>query len=205
MSDPYYGSGGGGYDGGYAGGPPPQQHGGYGAPPQGAPGYGAGGYGGGGYGGPPQEPYGHGGGYQGQQNAPQHQPPNYYSGPPPSGSNQALAPQPGYENNYSDYSGSAVQQHGGYAHPPQQQPPYGQDYRGGEYGALPTGAPGPDGKEGERGLGATLVGSAAGGFLGHEVGGGALGTLGGIIAGAVGANALEHRHDKYESLSFSPI
>ncbi|KAI9696744.1 MAG: hypothetical protein M1836_005106 [Candelina mexicana] len=51
--------------------------------------------------------------------------------------------------------------------------------------------------EGERGLGATLVGAAGGGFLGHELGGGALGTIGGAIAGVVGANALEKKHKEY--------
>lgn len=48
----------------------------------------------------------------------------------------------------------------------------------------------------EKGIGATLAGGGAGAFLGHELGGGALGTVGGMIAGAVGANALERRHEK---------
>ena len=48
----------------------------------------------------------------------------------------------------------------------------------------------------EKGIGATLVGGGAGAFLGHEFGGGTLGTVGGMIAGAVGANALERRHER---------
>lgn len=47
----------------------------------------------------------------------------------------------------------------------------------------------PVGAEGERGLGSTLLGGTAGGFLGHKMAGGALGTVGGAVVGAVGANA----------------
>ncbi|KAJ5614865.1 hypothetical protein N7528_008519 [Penicillium herquei] len=61
--------------------------------------------------------------------------------------------------------------------PPQQQPGY---------------APGPGGPEGEKGLGSTLVGGAAGGFAGHQMGGGFLGTAGGAILGAVGMNLATH-------------
>ena len=59
----------------------------------------------------------------------------------------------------------------------------------------------------EKGIGATLVGGGAGAFLGHELGGGALGTVGGMIAGAVGANALERRHERYAIpfCSFRPL
>lgn len=53
-------------------------------------------------------------------------------------------------------------------------------------------APGQPGPEGERGLGASLLGGAAGAFAGHKMGGGGLGTVGGMIAGAIGANVLEH-------------
>lgn len=41
-----------------------------------------------------------------------------------------------------------------------------------------------------------MLGSAGGAFLGHKLGGGTLGTLGGLVAGAIGANALEDKHDK---------
>lgn len=47
-------------------------------------------------------------------------------------------------------------------------------------------------------IGATLVGAAGGGALAKEVlGGGKLATLGGAVAGAVAANALERRHERY--------
>lgn len=47
-------------------------------------------------------------------------------------------------------------------------------------------------------IGATLVGAAGGGALAKEVlGGGKLATLGGAVAGAVAANALEKRHERY--------
>lgn len=51
--------------------------------------------------------------------------------------------------------------------------------------------PGQPGQD-ERGLGATLLGGGAGAYLGHAAGGGVLGTLGGVLAGAVGANVLEN-------------
>ncbi|KAI9739244.1 MAG: hypothetical protein M1834_007457 [Cirrosporium novae-zelandiae] len=54
-----------------------------------------------------------------------------------------------------------------------------------------------DGKhEGEKSLGATLLGAAGGGVLGHELGNGPLATIGGVIAGAIGANVLEKQHEK---------
>lgn len=37
-----------------------------------------------------------------------------------------------------------------------------------------------------------------GGYLGHEMGGGALGTIGGLVAGAWGARELERRHERYD-------
>ncbi|KAK5121690.1 hypothetical protein LTR85_004862 [Meristemomyces frigidus] len=61
------------------------------------------------------------------------------------------------------------------------------------------------GGEGERGLGATLLGGAAGAFIGDQVGGkgkhgkdSALGTLGGALVGAIGAHAAERQWDKRE-------
>ena len=52
-------------------------------------------------------------------------------------------------------------------------------------------------------IGATLVGAAGGGALAKEVlGGGKLATLGGAVAGAVAANALEKRHERYLPPSF---
>ncbi|KAL9062538.1 MAG: hypothetical protein Q9157_008835, partial [Trypethelium eluteriae] len=50
--------------------------------------------------------------------------------------------------------------------------------------------------EKEKGLGASLLGGAGGAFVGHEMGGGALGTILGIGAGAIGAALIEKDHDK---------
>lgn len=50
--------------------------------------------------------------------------------------------------------------------------------------------------DGKRGLGAALLGGAAGAILGNEAGRGALGTLGGIAVGAIGANALEKHFEQ---------
>ncbi|KAJ5557296.1 hypothetical protein N7494_001211 [Penicillium frequentans] len=50
---------------------------------------------------------------------------------------------------------------------------------------------GPEG-EGERGLGSTLLGGAAGGYAGHKMQGGFLGTAGGAVLGAVGMNMVSH-------------
>ena len=47
-----------------------------------------------------------------------------------------------------------------------------------------------------KGIGAGVVGAGLGGYLGHKFGGGTLGTVGGIVAGALGANALEKRHER---------
>lgn len=52
--------------------------------------------------------------------------------------------------------------------------------------------PGPGGPEGEKGLGSTLLGGATGGFAGHKMGGGFMGTAGGAVLGAVGANMVSH-------------
>ena len=46
----------------------------------------------------------------------------------------------------------------------------------------------PAGAEGEKGLGSTLLGGTAGGFLGSKMGGGLMNTAGGALAGAVGMN-----------------
>ncbi|KAK5132514.1 hypothetical protein LTR08_008898 [Meristemomyces frigidus] len=64
------------------------------------------------------------------------------------------------------------------------------------------------GGEGERGLGATLLGAAGGAFLGDQMskngkgkgskGEAALGTLGGALVGAIGANAAERQWEKRE-------
>lgn len=50
--------------------------------------------------------------------------------------------------------------------------------------------------DGERGLGATVLGGGAGAFLGHKLEHGALGTIGGLAIGAIAANAFEHHEKK---------
>ena len=55
---------------------------------------------------------------------------------------------------------------------------------------------GQQGADGERGIGATLLGGAGGAFLGHKMEHGALGTLGGLAIGAIAANAFEHHEKK---------
>ena len=53
--------------------------------------------------------------------------------------------------------------------------------------------PGEMGADGERGLGATILGGVAGGYAGHRMGnGGVLKTGLSAIAGAVAANLVEH-------------
>lgn len=56
--------------------------------------------------------------------------------------------------------------------------------------------PTPQGTNGERGLGATVLGGAGGAFLGHKLEHGALGTIGGLAIGAIAANAFEHHEKK---------
>ncbi|KAJ4863421.1 hypothetical protein T069G_04375 [Trichoderma breve] len=55
-------------------------------------------------------------------------------------------------------------------------------------------APGSEEANGERGLGATVVGGGIGAFAAKKSGGGLLGAIGGAAAGAIGANMLEHAY-----------
>lgn len=121
------------------------------------------------------------------------------------------SPDPGYggappygQQGYPPYGGPP--QHGGYPqdhnygqdrghspYPPQQQSHGGESasYYGGaapsghapQYGQEPM-----PGAEGERGLGSTLIGGAAGALLGNKLGHGKMATAGGALAGAVGLN-----------------
>ncbi|KAK8090657.1 hypothetical protein PG994_000162 [Apiospora phragmitis] len=83
-----------------------------------------------------------------------------------------------------------------------QRPHSADPYSGGHYAGgdekrgrsdYPNAAPGAEGEDGERGLGASLIGGGAGGFLGHKLGKGKLGTFLGGAAGAVAANVLESK------------
>lgn len=137
---------------------------------------------------PHHDPYG-----AQQQYPPPH---NAYSSPQPAYNNAvAVPPYPTEgERGHSPYPPQHGYEHGGsggaYGHPQQQHGGQNTGYYG-EGGAAPGGA-----AEGDRGLGATVLGSAGGAFLGHKMGGGALGTLGGMVAGAIGANVLENHHEK---------
>lgn len=62
--------------------------------------------------------------------------------------------------------------------------------------------PGPDvfgGREGQKGIGAQLLGGAAGGLIGHELGGGLIETFGGAVIGAIGAKVAEGQLEKRRS------
>ncbi|CAI7598103.1 unnamed protein product [Penicillium pancosmium] len=80
---------------------------------------------------------------------------------------------------------------------PQQQPyaPVGENAS--YYGTAPLdqyGNPiGPAGPQDEKGLGSTVVGGAAGGYAGHKLGGGFLGSTAGAVLGAIGMNAATHQ------------
>ncbi|KAH7165333.1 hypothetical protein EDB81DRAFT_942396 [Dactylonectria macrodidyma] len=74
--------------------------------------------------------------------------------------------------------------------------PYPQQYQQQpQYGA---GAQGQFGPDGEKGLGATLVGGGAGGWVTRKAGGGFFGSLAGAAAGALGANVLESKLKKHK-------
>lgn len=96
---------------------------------------------------------------------------------PPSGYGQYA--HPGYP--HEEQRGSSEAYYGQQQHQQGQQ--YGQHQQGYAQGQ----------QEGDRGLGATLLGGAGGAFVGHKTAGGALGTLGGMVMGAIGANVLENK------------
>ncbi|KAJ5088896.1 hypothetical protein N7456_012512 [Penicillium angulare] len=127
------------------------------------------------------------------QAPPQNNYPQYGSGPSPN--NQQPYPPP-YNQHGGQQAGAA-----NYGYPPQgasqqqyQNPGEASSYYG--TGAPPSAqagyGPGPAGPEGDRGLGSTLAGGAVGGFAGHKMGGGFLGTAGGAVLGAVGMNMATH-------------
>lgn len=49
-----------------------------------------------------------------------------------------------------------------------------------------------EGPDGEKGVGSTVVGGAAGGYAAHHMGGGKMGTVAGAALGAVGMNMATH-------------
>ncbi|KAH6983569.1 hypothetical protein BKA56DRAFT_731013 [Ilyonectria sp. MPI-CAGE-AT-0026] len=78
---------------------------------------------------------------------------------------------------------------------PQQQQQYGGNNTGAQHPADSQGQLGPDG---ERGLGATIVGGGAAGWVTRKAGGGFFGSLAGAAAGAIGANVLESKLKKHK-------
>lgn len=94
--------------------------------------------------------------------------------------------QPSYNQGYDNRGASPQPPAYGGQYDQQQQHNYG----GGQY----AGQQGPDG---ERGLGATLVGGGVGAFAAKKSGSGMLGALGAAAAGAIGANIIEHKFKKH--------
>lgn len=166
------------YGYGYAGSQPL----GYAAPPP-APDYGQGQYAGSPY--PPPQPYQPSPLADPYQQAPQ---PSYNANGQYLYSGGQLAPYGTANHQYTAYSPTPEV---GYS-APSPQPPVPVSHEQVAYDQHGTSADG----EADRGLKATLLGSASGAFVAHKIGSGALGTIGGIIAGAVGANMLEDKHDK---------
>jgi hypothetical protein len=130
--------------------------------------------------------------YQQHQQSQQHG----YGAPPQGQYDQS------YDPNRSHSPYPPPQQHlQGYQDPHQQQQQHGYGDQQQGYGAPQPaygqqhGQPGAPGgpAEGDRGLGSTLIGGASGAFLGNKLGGGALGTIGGLVAGAIGANVLSDK------------
>ncbi|KAF1992219.1 hypothetical protein K402DRAFT_1293 [Aulographum hederae CBS 113979] len=161
---------------------------------------------------PPGGSFLHGYEQQTQYGQPQHQ---QYGGESPFPPQQGQYPPPSHDQ-YGQGQGyqSPPPPQIGYGQPPYEEQrghspypppvPYGQHPSPGPHGE-PQGYPthdqqynGPPGgaAEGDRGLGATLLGGAAGGFAGHKMGGGTLATLGSAVVGAWGANKLEDKHEK---------
>jgi len=80
-----------------------------------------------------------------------------------------------------------------------EQIPYGANrsyYQGEESGDAPVN---PNAPEEERGLGGTVVGGAAGYYVGHKQKHGLLGAVGGAIVGNIVGDAMSGRHDRHGS------
>ncbi|KAI0880559.1 uncharacterized protein GGS22DRAFT_174694 [Annulohypoxylon maeteangense] len=169
-----------------------------------------------------------GGGYAPPQNQssspypsqPQYaQQPNYAGGAPsqsPYPSQPTYAQSPQSQNYLAPYSQQSQYARPGSAHSdagypppsyaandgtPQARPHSADPYSTAQtpYDNNPNRAPGQEGEDGERGLGATLIGGGAGGFLGHKLGKGKLGTMLGSAVGAVAANMIEHKFERKNS------
>lgn len=93
------------------------------------------------------------------------------------------------------YLGTPQPSAGTLPYPQQQNMPLGENAS--YYGTVPQDQYGnpvrPGGPEDEKGLGSTVVGGAAGGYAGHKLGGGFLGSAAGAVLGAIGMNAATHQ------------
>ncbi|KAJ5989491.1 hypothetical protein N7481_004701 [Penicillium waksmanii] len=90
----------------------------------------------------------------------------------------------GYDQKYE----SAANMPQGHAAPQSQYAPEGANAS--YYNGEPVSEP--NDLNGEKGLGSTVVGGAAGGYMGHKMGGG-WSTAAGAVIGAVGMNVLSHK------------
>ncbi|KAI1453874.1 hypothetical protein F4805DRAFT_356241 [Annulohypoxylon moriforme] len=155
---------------------------------------------------------------QTQSQSPYPQQPSYAGGAPsqsPYPSQPSYAQSPQSQNYLAPYPQQSQYARPGSAHSDAGYPPpaYSNDgtpharphsadpYSTGQapYDRDPNRAPGQEGEDGERGLGATLIGGGAGGFLGHKLGKGKLGTMLGSAVGAVAANMIEHKFERRNS------
>ncbi|KAI1383780.1 uncharacterized protein F4822DRAFT_417591 [Hypoxylon trugodes] len=156
---------------------------------------------------------------QSPSHSPYPQQPNYAGGPPsqspyPSQPTYAQSPAPQSQNYLAPYQPQQQQYsrpgsaHSDVGYPP---PAYSADNQHSSAAGSPYPRPhsadpyasqedrdpnrqhAQEGEDGERGLGATLLGGGAGGLLGHKLGKGKLGTILGSAVGAVAANMVEHK------------
>ncbi|KAI9371229.1 hypothetical protein BJX61DRAFT_512229 [Aspergillus egyptiacus] len=133
-----------------------------------------------------------------RQCSPEFQPASF--GPPP----HTQQPYPFYNEHQAQpqYSNApSYNQSGQAVDTPHQYHPTGENasYYNPEPSANPTSthAPEGEGEEREKGLGSTVVGGAAGGYMGHKMGGG-WSTAAGAAIGAVGMNVVSHMMKKPE-------
>ncbi|KAL5092965.1 hypothetical protein Trisim1_000691 [Trichoderma cf. simile WF8] len=130
----------------------------------------------------------------------------YYNSAPSSDSNTSQPPQYygqqqyNMNGNYPQQGSTPQQGYDANGRPPanlhgQPQYDHNKDQNVASTQQFPLGtAPGSEEANGERGLGATVVGGGIGAFAAKKSGGGLLGAIGGAAAGAIGANMLEHAY-----------
>ncbi|PYH28107.1 putative glutamine-serine-proline rich protein [Aspergillus neoniger CBS 115656] len=124
---------------------------------------------------------------------------------------QHPSPQPGYQNpEYSSYGGRPpypqYEQPSQYGQPPSESrpyPPYPQHEGYSSHQQPPPYSPESStdpaaAGEGEKGIMGALAGGAAGGFAGHKVNHGFLGTIGGAMMGSVAEDAVKKHKEKKE-------